>query len=317
MEHNPKKSKALVITIIVVLLLLIVGYLLFKSNAKIFNSSTTVGKIFSPLLGTSKEKKADTIVVDKSNNGATNTSDSDNGVTNVDIGVSNGGGSNSGGNNGNGSGNTNLPGPILPPLAPIPTPVPNPNECKDSNGNVIPCGPSGGPVTVTQCSDGVDNDGDRVADINDPGCHTDFNENNNLSYDRTINDESRTRDTSTTAIGGMCPDDPLVFTEDEKAELAVLLRQYYLLAPTLRIEDDITLLDYDNQTNEELVKQATILINDCKAQKANPGYTGPQEIKDNPYYQQPATTVNTTATTVTGPEYVQGYGLYELLFNIW
>lgn len=33
------------------------------------------------------------------------------------------------------------------------------------------------------CSDGVDNDNDMLIDKEDPGCHTDLNENNDQSYD--------------------------------------------------------------------------------------------------------------------------------------
>ena len=50
-------------------------------------------------------------------------------------------------------------------------------------------------ITVTnvvkpQCDDNLDNDGDGVADENDPGCHTDGNPNNPGSYDPTDNDET-------------------------------------------------------------------------------------------------------------------------------
>ena len=40
------------------------------------------------------------------------------------------------------------------------------------------------------CSDGIDNEGDGVADINDPGCHTDGNANNPDSYDPNDDDET-------------------------------------------------------------------------------------------------------------------------------
>jgi len=309
MQSNPKKSKALIITFIAILILLIAGYFIFKNSDKLFGTknSTNISKLFAPLLGTSKEKPADTLVVDNQPAGGdtTGTTTGPGGTT----GTTTGPGGTTGTTTGpGGTGGVIIPPPILipPPFNPIPTPT---TDCKDKNGNLIPCTNDLPSTDPTQCSDGVDNDKDRLADMNDPGCHTDFNANNALSYDRYVNDESRKKDTSATTIGGMCPDDPLVFTEDEKAQLATLLRQYYLLAPTLRIEDDITLLDYDNQINEELVKQATILLNDCKDQKADPAYTGPREVKDNPYYQNPIPN--------SGAEYLRGYGLYEMLFNIW
>jgi hypothetical protein len=47
--------------------------------------------------------------------------------------------------------------------------------------------PEGG---KTQCSDGIDNDGDGKIDAADPGCHTDGKPNNPSSYDANDNDES-------------------------------------------------------------------------------------------------------------------------------
>jgi hypothetical protein len=279
------------------------GYFAFKNSSKLFGTkSGTVSKIFAPLLGTSKGKNVTDInTVDNGTGTGTNNINGD-----ANQNPSMGGGISSGGNpvGGSGGGSQSPVTPtVVPPFIPLPTPSTTTTGtggtvCKDANGNTIPC-INNPPATITQCSDGVDNDADQLMDIADPGCHSDFNENNSLSYDSSIDDESRKKDNSQTAVGGMCPDDPLVFTEDEKAELAVLLRQYYLLAPSLRIEDDVTLLDYDNQTNEELVKQATTLISDCKAQKARPGYTGPKEVKDNPYYQSTSTTVTSTGTGTT------------------
>jgi hypothetical protein len=41
----------------------------------------------------------------------------------------------------------------------------------------------------TQCSDGIDNDGDGLIDSADPGCHTDHNPANSVSYDPRISSE--------------------------------------------------------------------------------------------------------------------------------
>lgn len=160
---------------------------------------------------------------------------------------------------------------------------------------------------LTECSDNGDNDGDGFVDEEDPSCHTDYNANNTLTYEKNLNNESKVGGGGVLEVGGMCPDDPLVFTEEEKTQLAALLKQYYLLSPTLRIEDDITVLEADNQTNEQLLAQATTLIKDCKEQKANPAYTGPKEVKNSPYYQN----------TVESTEYLTGYKIYEWMFNIW
>lgn len=318
MDHSPKKSKALIITIIAIVILLIIGYFVFKNSESLFGTknSTNISKIFAPLLGSSKPKDVTAI-----NDGNTKTSTTDNSSVGLGVTSTNGGtaatgtGNANGGQEGTGTNVTPIqtgPVAIIPQLNPIATPnqTQTPTTCTDSNGNPTSCATDTMPVNLTQCYDGIDNDGDTLKDANDPGCHTDFNAGNTLSYDKNLDSESRTANTTPVVATAMCPDDPLVFTEEEKAQLTTLLRQYYLLAPTLRIEDDITLLDYDNQTNEELVKQAGILTQDCQAQKANPAYTGPKEIKDNPYYQNPVAGSGAS-------EYIPGYGLYELMFNIW
>lgn len=315
MDNNPKKSKAFIITFIVVLLLLIGGYFLFKNGGVFGTKNSTISKIFAPLLGSSKQKDATSInnvdTTNTDNTNAGNNSNTDN------VGGTTGGGAGTGNNSNGTTTNTGAPvvgmgpGSIVPPFNPIPSP--SNTDCHDQNGNLIACNVDTSTTSTNnleQCSDGIDNDADNLVDTRDPGCHTDFDATNSLSYDKNMNNESRKKDAVAIATPGMCPDDPLEFTEEEKAQLAVLLRQYYLLSPTLRIDDDVTLLDYDNQTNQELITQATRLTQDCVAQKANPAYTGPKQIKDNPYYQNP--------TPGSGsPEYISGYGLYELMFNIW
>ena len=49
------------------------------------------------------------------------------------------------------------------------------------------------PEAGTQCTDTIDNDGDGVADTNDPGCHTDNDATNAASFDPTDNDETDRR----------------------------------------------------------------------------------------------------------------------------
>ena len=70
MENNPKKSKAFIISFILILLLLIGTYYLFKNRDSIFDAkgSTSVSKIFAPLLGTSKNKDL-TVIVDPNSKG--------------------------------------------------------------------------------------------------------------------------------------------------------------------------------------------------------------------------------------------------------
>ncbi len=62
MENNPKKSKALIITIIAIVVLVVVAYLLFKNSDKLFGTKNqSLTKLFSPLLGTPKQKTVDTV----------------------------------------------------------------------------------------------------------------------------------------------------------------------------------------------------------------------------------------------------------------
>lgn len=69
MENSPKKSKAFIITFIIILILLLVGYYLYKNRTQIFSTkgSSTVNRIFSPLLGTSKDKTVDMVPNQESN----------------------------------------------------------------------------------------------------------------------------------------------------------------------------------------------------------------------------------------------------------
>lgn len=62
MENNPKKSRALIITIIAIIVLIVVAYLLFKNSDKLFGTKNqSITKLFSPLLGTPKQKEVDTV----------------------------------------------------------------------------------------------------------------------------------------------------------------------------------------------------------------------------------------------------------------
>lgn len=54
----------------------------------------------------------------------------------------------------------------------------------DVHGNPCPAPPK------PQCSDGIDNDGDKLVDADDPGCHTDGDPTNPGSYDPNDDDET-------------------------------------------------------------------------------------------------------------------------------
>jgi len=73
---------------------------------------------------------------------------------------------------------------------------------------------------------------------------------------------------------------PIEFTDEEKAQLAELLRKFYLLAPTLKTEEDIMLTYLEKDEWKNLLAQVGGLKTQCYAQvleqnlKENPNYTG-------------------------------------------
>ncbi len=96
MENNPRKSKALIITIISIIVLVLVAYLLFKNSEKLFGTKNqSITKLFSPLLGTPKQKLVDTVdkktdqieedKVDNNTSGNTSSSSDVNEVTGGDV----------------------------------------------------------------------------------------------------------------------------------------------------------------------------------------------------------------------------------------
>ncbi len=61
--------------------------------------------------------------------------------------------------------------------------------------NIFPNGCHNPPGAPPQCQDAIDNNGNGLIDAADPGCHTDFNANNAVSYDPDKNSESVTETT--------------------------------------------------------------------------------------------------------------------------
>lgn len=116
MENNPQKSKALIITIIAIVVLVLVAYLLFKNSDKLFGTKNqSITKLFSPLLGTPKQKAVDT--VDKN----VDQIDTDQGSPSTDT-PSSGGSDINEVVGGDVSGPVNKKSGITAPFNPIPTP---------------------------------------------------------------------------------------------------------------------------------------------------------------------------------------------------
>ena len=412
MENNPKKSKALIITIIAVVLLVIVIYFLFKNKEQLFGTkaSVSIDKVFAPLLGTSKPK--DLNVVGNGNNG-TGTNGSGSGLNGNGTGTglngngtgTNGSGSGLNGNgngNGNGSGlngagtgsnvgtgsnngfNTN--GNYIPPLSSLPTPyINNGNSvCQDSSGNIITCQTNSG-LTDLSLNNGTQ------SGVNTPTVTLTVNDLSQLSLPSgggkvtlkwvttnvgsckatgfpvpknsvgsTSISVTKTGETDFTLTCGngsatamvivatyMCPDDQLYnyFTPDQKKKLLLLLKQFYLMAPTLKVQDDIDAINSDMEQNKALTEQANQLYGNCEAEKGNPDYSsysdynpnyaGPTTVEANPYYD-PSGTIGGTFTGATSSDkgYLPGqtsewfketypgaapedYTKFEQMFYIW
>lgn len=152
---------------------------------------------------------------------------------------------------------------VKPVLKPVKAPESN---CKDSNGNPVSC------ETIVTASPTPEEVKDNTPII-------------------------KTEDTCTE--GG----NPVILTKAEKDELDALLAEYYRIAAKLKTEADISDLKSSGLAYGDLIIQAGSLTNDCKEQKANPLYTGPQVAKDNPFYQD--------GTNMEGKSYLANTSTYN------
>ena len=280
MENKPRKSKAFIITFIIVMVLLFIGYLLFKnSGTSTTKSSTGLSKIFAPLLGTSKEKN----------------------LTPVE-------------NTGNGTGTGTNTGTI------------NPNDGTTTGGiNQGGLGDGSGSIGSDGLGSGSLNGGGGLNTSNlkplpTPKTNTNITTTTNTSG--TAAGQTTTLESTPTTPGvkeSLCPiNDPLsnYFTPEEKDLLAGYLRQFYLIAPTIRTADDILITNNEILENESFSGQLTSLIKDCNEQKADPAYTGRQEIKSNPYFPA-GVGVSTYLPGQTPKTTDQTYSIFEKLLYIW
>ena len=123
-------------------------------------------------------------------------------------------------------------------------------------------------TTTPQCSDLKDNDGDGLIDAKDPDCHDGGDL--NATYEPTHDSESvapPASDTTTTVNAcALISDNPLVFTEDEKARLAVLLRKFYLISSSLKTVEDITTTSNEIDQNQNFIAQIEDLTQQCYSQ---------------------------------------------------
>jgi hypothetical protein len=295
MDRNPRKSKAVIIAIIVVLILVLAGYFLLRKTTTTDpvtgETTSSNNKVFSSLFGTSKKKTL--TPVEKSekdgiSNVPENTTPSGTGTnTSIDAGIGSSGsfGTNSGFGVNSGFGST---GSFAPTLKPLPTPgggsfSSNFGTTSGLNGLTFGNGSGSGSTPNTL-----------------------------------------TGSNPQTGSPDICPiDDPLTYTDDEKAQLEELLRQYYLLASNIKTNDDIALINNDLSGYRSLIDQSNSLTNQCVSEKSNSSYTGPQIVKDNPYYSGGSS--NQTYLPSQTSAWIQGnpgttisdYGDFENIFDIW
>ncbi len=119
-----------------------------------------------------------------------------------------------------------------------------------------------------QCSDGIDNNGDGKIDDLDPNCH-ERGDINGLYIPTHDSEETAANPSDTIATTNSCAlidKNPLVFSEDEKSRLAVLLRKFYLISSTLRTEEDLTTLYNQIEQQKTFMKQTDLLTKQCYLQ---------------------------------------------------
>ncbi|MFA6514712.1 MAG: hypothetical protein WCT42_00400 [Candidatus Paceibacterota bacterium] len=146
-----------------------------------------------------------------------------------------------------------------------------------------------GDDTLTQCSDTIDNDGDSKIDELDPNCHTD----GDLTKAYLRDHDSEATSTITEIIEEnkclLIEQNPLIFTDTEKAKLAELLRKFYLISSTLRTEEDIVAVYSEIDQYKNFIAQTDDLIGRCYKEVAivqNKGGGGGWVRNGNPWYRK-------------------------------
>jgi hypothetical protein len=156
--------------------------------------------------------------------------------------------------------------------------------------------------TVTECSDEKDNDYDGRIDIEDPNCHIgDDITKEYLPYKISEDESSITTANLEPNKCLLIAQNPLIFTDAEKAKLAEFLRKFYILAPTLKTSEDIALIYKEMDSYKDMITNIDSLTSQCYSQtlssngltkgivKKDDGtsytYSGPTERSGNPWYK--------------------------------
>ncbi len=150
------------------------------------------------------------------------------------------------------------------------------------------------PSALSECNDSIDNDGDNLIDINDPACHL----GGDITKDYIAEHDSELTppvDPNTQIKENIClavQQNPLVFTDQEKSELAELLRKFYLLAPNLKTEDDISIVYDEIERYKQFIGELTTLTNQCYQQTGNPKWVSAPVWKPQGEFLQGAGNLN-------------------------
>lgn len=159
------------------------------------------------------------------------------------------------------------------------------NNCTDwydvSITNSLP--PPEPPYTQTECEDQIDNDADGGIDEQDPNCHLngDINDTYMPSYpSEKYNDQPEPNKCLS------IEQNPLTFTDEEKAQLEALLRRFYLVAPTLKSEADIENTYAEISRYEENIKSTQRLIDQCYSEVNSSTWWSHFYRRGNPWYSK-------------------------------
>lgn len=247
MQNNSNKYRAFIITFIVVMVLLIVGYFLLRGMGSSTTKGETLTQKFSSLFGISKQKQIDTVV-------DTGVNKNEPGVTPINI-------------DNQTPDSTPQKGTVSQQGSDISTPGLNPFPFNGSSYVYNPISDQ-----KSQCSDGIDNDGDGAIDGKDAGCHTDIDATNSSTYDQWLNDENAESGPNIVIdkpvnSGSCVPNRNIPLTADEQKRMNELLRDFYRLAPNLATAEDITIEKGNAKSYQETIDKASEYTNQCYSER--------------------------------------------------
>jgi len=131
---------------------------------------------------------------------------------------------------------------------------------------------------------------------------------------KAYNSHGELGDTKTTTINlaevnqcSLIAENPLTFTDAEKARLAELLRKFYIIAPTLKTEDDIKMIYREIDKYNSLFDNLQNLTQKCYDQTSLASdYKGPTTRGGNPWYKYDERPSYINSTVPVNKDYCSG-----------